>query len=220
MRRLRTFLLDELLLAQATPGFVLCVGWAVMYEIYHEDGSFYTTLMQEILSGDGLFPYFLISAVLMAFPVGMVMDTVREILIERWLTLPRRGAAAAPEAFPFKALLPRRLPLERFEDRYALYRHARVALLIPAKASGNMAVVLVILLVWFVVKIVRMSGWHVYSLAFIIGTPAIGTGIVATLAVRYASGLAEYRRLLQEATAAAGADAPIAPTGGTPPLPS
>jgi len=51
MRRLRTFLVDELLLAQAVPGLLLCVGWAVMYEIYHEDGSFYTTLMQEILGG-------------------------------------------------------------------------------------------------------------------------------------------------------------------------
>lgn len=215
MRRLRAFPLDELLLAQAVPGFVLCVGWAVMYEIYHEDGSFYTTLMQEILSGDGLFPYFLISAVVMAFPVGMVMDTVREVVLERWLRAPRRGAAA--EVFPLKALLQPLLPLDRFEDRYALYRHARAALLVPAKASGNMAVVLVILLVWFAVKIVRMSGWHVFSLAFIIGTPVIGMGIVATLAVRYASGLAEYRRLIQEATAAPGGDAPVAPKGDTPP---
>ena len=80
MRRLRAFLLDELLLAQAVPGFVLCAGWAVMYEIYHEDGSYYTTLMQEILGGDGLYTDFLISAVLMAFPVGLVIDAVREVL--------------------------------------------------------------------------------------------------------------------------------------------
>jgi len=88
MRRLRAFLMDELLLAQAVPGFVLCVGWAVMYEIYHEDGSFYTTLMQEILDGDGLFPYFLVSAILMAFPVGLVTDTVRESVPAAKLTVP------------------------------------------------------------------------------------------------------------------------------------
>src|SRR5512136_2160958 len=111
MRRLRTFLVDELLLAQAVPGFVLCVGWAVMYEIYHEDGSFYTTLMQEILGGDGLFPYFLVSAILMAFPVGLVMDTVREIVLERWLKMPRRGAARTADLSPLRVMLQPLLPL-------------------------------------------------------------------------------------------------------------
>lgn len=218
MRRLRTFLIDELLLAQAVPGFVLCVGWTVMYEIYHEDGSFYTTLMQEILGGDGLFPYFLISAILMAFPVGMVMDTVREIALERWLKVPRRRAAPATEASPLQALLQPPLPLDRFEDRYALYRHARAALLTPAKASGNMALVLFTLLVWFVVKIVRMRGWHIFSWAFIVGTPLIGMGIVATLLIRYAAGLAEYRRLIRDVMAGGSASASAAPAESALPL--
>jgi len=109
------------------------------------------------------------------------------------------------------------LPLDRFDDRYALYRHARVALLTPAKAAGNMALVLVALLVWFVVKIVRMSGWHVFSLAFIIGTPVIGLGIVATLVTRYAAGLAEYRRLIQGVLAATSADVSATPTETAPP---
>jgi len=217
MRRLRAFLMDELLLAQAVPGFVLCVGWAVMYEIYHEDGSFYTTLMQEILDGDGLFPYFLVSAILMAFPVGLVMDTVREIVLERWLKMPRPGAARGVEPSSLQAMLQPLLPLDRFDDRYALYRHARAALLTPAKASGNMALVLVTLLVWFVVKIVRMQGWHIFSLTFIIGTPVIGMGIVATLFIRYAAGVAEYRRLIQDAMATASANAPTTPLESTPP---
>ena len=217
MRRLRAFLVDELLLAQAVPGFVLCVGWAVMYEIYHEDGSFYTTLMQEILGGDGLFPYFLVSAILMAFPVGLVMDTVREMVFERWLKMPRSGAARRVESSPLQVMLQPLLPLDRFDDRYALYRHARVALLTPAKAAGNMALVLVALLVWFVVKIVRMSGWHVFSLAFIIGTPVIGLGIVVTLVIRYAAGLAEYRRLIQDVLATTSANVSATPTENTPP---
>jgi hypothetical protein len=217
MRRLRAFLVDELLLAQAVPGFVLCVGWAVMYEIYHEDGSFYTTLMQEILGGDGLFPYFLVSAILMAFPVGLVMDTVREIVLERWLKMPRPGAACRVDLSPLQVMLQPLLPLDRFDDRYALYRHARTALLTPAKASGNMALVLVTLLVWFVVKIVRMQGWHIFSLAFIIGTPVIGLGIVATLVIRYAAGLAEYRRLIQDVLATTSANVSATPTENTPP---
>jgi hypothetical protein len=201
MRRLRAFFVDEVLLAQAVPGFVFCAGWAVMYEIYHEDGSFYTTLMQEILGGEGLFPYFLASAILMAFPVGLVMDAVREIVFERWLKVPRPGAARAAEPSPLQAVLQPLLPLHRFDDRYALYRHARATLLTPAKASGNMALVLFTLLVWFVVKIVRMQGWHVFSWAFIIGTPLIGMGIVGALLIRYAAGLAEYRRLIQDTMA-------------------
>jgi hypothetical protein len=219
MRRLRTFLMDELLLAQAVPGFVLCVGWTVMYEIYHEDGSFYTTLMQEILGDDGLFPYFLVSAILMAFPAGLVMDTVREIVLERWLKMPRPGAARGVEPSSLQAMLQPLLPLDRFDDRYALYRHARAALLTPVKASGNMALVLLTLLVWFVVKIVRMSGWHVFSLAFIIGTPVIGLGIVATLFIRYAAGLAEYRRLIQDVMAAPSANVSATPMENTPPPP-
>jgi hypothetical protein len=201
MRRLRAFFVDEVLLAQAVPGFVFCAGWAVMYEIYHEDGSFYTTLMQEILGGEGLFPYFLASAILMAFPVGLVMDAVREIVFERWLKVPRPKAARAAKPSPLQAVLQPLLPLHRFDDRYALYRHARATLLTPAKASGNMALVLFTLLVWFVVKIVRMQGWHVFSWAFIIDTPLIGISIVGTLLIRYATGLAEYRRLIQNTMA-------------------
>jgi len=218
MRRLRAFLVDELLLAQAVPGFVFCAGWAVMYEIYHEDGSFYTTLMQEILGGDGLFPYFLVSAILMAFPVGLVMDTVREIVFERWLKVPRPGAARTAETSPLQAMLQPLLPLARFDDRYALYRHAQITLLTPAKASGNMALVLFTLLVWFVVKIIRMQGWHIFSWAFIIGTPLIGMGIVATLLIRYAAGMAEYRRLIRDVMAAVSTSASEAPVESVPPL--
>jgi hypothetical protein len=218
MRRLRAFPADELLLAQAVPGFVLCAGWAVMYEIYHEDGSFYTTLMQEILGGDGLFPYFLVSAILMAFPVGLVMDTVREIVLERWLKIPRPGAARGVEPSPLHAMLQPLLPLDRFDDRYALYRHARAALLTPAKASGNMGLVLVTLLVWFVVKIVRMRGWHIFSLTFIVGTPVIGMGIVATLFIRYAAGLAAYHRLIRDVMAIGSPGASATPMESVPPL--
>lgn len=217
MRRLRAFLVDELLLAQAIPGFLFCAGWAVMYEIYHEDGSFYTTLMQEILGGDGLFPYFLVSAILMAFPVGLVMDTVREVVVEPRLKIPRPGTARQVEPSPLRVMLQPLLPLDRFDERYALYRHARATLLTPAKASGNLALVLLTLLVWFVVKIVRMSGWHVYSWAFIIGTPVIGIGIVATLFIRYATGVAEYRRLIQDAMATADANAPAMSLENMPP---
>jgi hypothetical protein len=218
MRRLRAFFVDEILLAQAVPGFVFCAGWAVMYEIYHEDGSFYTTLMQEILGGEGLFPYFLASAILMAFPVGLVMDAVREIVFERWLKVPRPGVARAAEPSPLQAVLQPLLPLDAFDDRYALYRHARATLLTPAKAAGNMALVLFTLLVWFVVKIIRMQGWHIFSWAFIIGTPLIGMGIVATLLIRYATGLAEYRRLIRDAMAAVRTIASDLPVESVPPL--
>lgn len=218
MRRLRAFFVDEILLAQAVPGFVFCAGWAVMYEIYHEDGSFYTTLMQEILGGEGLFPYFLASAILMAFPAGLVMDAVREIVFERWLKVPRPGVARAAEPSPLQAVLQPLLPLDAFDDRYALYRHARATLLTPAKAAGNMALVLFTLLVWFVVKIIRMQGWHIFSWAFIIGTPLIGMGIVATLLIRYATGLAEYRRLIRDAMAAVRTIASDLPVESVPPL--
>jgi hypothetical protein len=219
MRRLRTFLMDELLLAQAVPGFVLCVGWAVMYEIYHEDGSFYTTLMQEILGGEGLFPYFLASAILMAFPVGLVMDTVREVVLERWLKIPRPGTARRVEPSPLQVMLEPLLPLKGFDDRYTRYRHIRASLLTPAKASGNMALVLLTLLVWFVIKIVHMRGWHVFSWAFIIGTPVIGIGIVATLLIRYAAGLVEYRRVIQDAMTIPITAASVSPVESTPPVP-
>ncbi len=111
------------------------------------------------------------------------------------------------------------LPLDGFDQRYAVYRHARAALLTPAKASGNVALVLLALLVWFVVKIVRMRAWHVFSLAFIIGTPVIGIGIFVTLVIRYAAGLAEYRRLIRDAagTARPGASATF-PQSTAPPV--
>lgn len=219
MRRLRAFLVDEVLLAQVVPGFLLCVGWAVMYEIYHEDGSYYTTLMQEILGGEGLFPYFIVSALLMAFPTGVAIDSVREVVGERWLRFPWTRAARETAPSPLQMMLQPLLPLDRFDERYALYRHARAAVLTPAKAAGNVALVLLTLLIWFAIKIVRMQGWLVFSMTFLIGTPLIGAGIAVTLFVRYTTGLAEYRRLIHDALAAPRGGTPaILPEGAAPPL--
>ena len=198
MRRFRALSLIDLVIAQAIPGFLLCAGWAVMYEIYHEDGSYYTTLMQEILGEEGFFPYFLISALLMAFPVGMIIDTVREVVGERWLRIPRTHPRENARRSPLTWMREVALPPDKLTERYLLYGHAWATLLTPAKTSGNLAVVLLIFLAWFVIKIIRMQGWHVFSLLFILGTPVIGLGIVVTLMLRYAAGFAEFHRVVQE----------------------
>jgi hypothetical protein len=178
-----------------------------MYEIYHEDGAFYTTLMQEILETEGFFPYFLVMAVLMALPVGLVVDSVRHVVGEIWLGLPRirpgRRAPASPLQWIERvADLP-----EDFERRYLLYRHAWATLFTPAKAAGNLALVLLILMVWSVVKIVRMGGWGVFSPAFVVGVPLGGLGLVLALLIRYATGVAEFHRRAQDC---------IFPQGGAP----
>lgn len=213
MRRLRAVMLDEVLLVVGLPGFLLCVGWAVMYEIYHEDGSYYTTLMQEILSSDDLFfLYFLISALLMAVPVGFVIDTVREVVGERWLGVPR----ARSERVHRRSSMPERLlrvPFlgHGFEERYVAYRHARFSLLSPAKTAGNLALVVLIFVAWFVVKIVRMQGWHVFSMAFILGTPVVGLGIFTALCARYVIGVAEFQTFVD------GAPGPVSQAAEAPP---
>jgi hypothetical protein len=74
--------MEDLLLAQLVPGFLLAVAWTIMYEVYHEEGSYYTTLIQEILGSEGLLPYFVFLAILMAFPVGLVVDSVRHVVGE------------------------------------------------------------------------------------------------------------------------------------------
>ena len=207
MRRLRTFPLEDLLLAQAMPGFLLAVAWTAMYEIYHEDGSYYTTLFQEILASEDLLPYFLISAVLMAFPVGMVVDAVRHVLGEVWLGLPRIHHARRAPASPLHWIENLTTLPEDFDRRYVLYRHAWVTLFTPAKTAGNLALVLLVLTIWFVVKIIRMRGWLVFSLAFIIGTPLVGLGLALALLARYATGVGEFHRRVQES---------IFPPKGTP----
>jgi hypothetical protein len=207
MRRLRPFPVEDFLLTQFIPGFLLAVAWTVMYEIYHEDGSFYTTLMQEILESDGFFPYFLIMAVLMALPVGLVVDSVRHVVGELWLGLPRMRPGGRAPASPLHwierlADLP-----EDFEKRYLLYRHAWATLFTPAKAAGNLALVLLMLIIWSVVKIVRMGGWRVFSPAFIVGMPLAGLGLAVALLIRYTTGVAEFHRQAQEC---------IFPKGGAP----
>ena len=198
MRRPRTFSFEDLLLTQVVPGFLLAVAWTVLYEIYHEDGSYYTTLMQEILGEEGLFPYFLILAVLMAFPIGFVVDSVRQVVAESWLGLPRlqrgRGPISPMQWIERLGSLP-----EDFERRYLLYRHAWSAVLVPAKSAGNLALVLLILTIWSVVKIIRMGGWHVFSPFFVVGTPVIGLSLVVTLSIRYASGVADFHRQVRDA---------------------
>jgi len=207
MRRIRTFPLEDLLLAQVVPGFVLAFAWTVMYEIYHEDGSYYTTLLQEILGSEDLLPSFLVAAVLMALPVGVVVDTVRHVLGEVWLGLPRLRRGSRAPSSPLHwienlATLP-----EDFEKRFALYRHTWVTLLTPAKTAGNLALVLLALTIWFGVKIIRMRGWLVFSPAFVIGTPLVGLGLVLALLARYVTGVGEFHRRVQES---------IFPPKGTP----
>jgi hypothetical protein len=208
MRRLRPFPVEDLLLVQVIPGFLFTVAWAVLYEIYHEDGSYYTTLIQEILGSEGLFPYFLISAVLMAFPVGMLVDSLRHVVGEVWL-----GRAPASPLHWIEQL--GALPGD-FEKRYVLYRHAWATLLAPAKAAGNLALVLLTLTLWSVIKILRMGGWRVFSPAFVVGTPLVGLGLVLALSIRYASGVAEFHRRVQESIFPSKEAALPGPTGEVP----
>jgi hypothetical protein len=198
MRRFRAVPLEDLVLTQLVPGLLLAMAWTVMYEIYHEDGSYYTTLMQEILGTEGLFPYFLVTALLMAFPIGMIVDSLRHVVGEVWLGLPRlrRGWRAPASPLQWMEQIPN-LP-EDFERRYALYRHAWATLFVPAKAAGNLAVVLVLLGIWFVVKMVRMGSFRAFSAAFVIGTPLVGLGIIIVLLVRYKTGIAEFQRRTHE----------------------
>jgi hypothetical protein len=198
MHRVRGLLLGDLIVAQAVPGFLFCAGWTAMYEIYHEEGSFYTTLMQEILGSEGFFPYFVVASLLMALPVGMVLDAVRDVLVARWLAPSRTEGSRCPAPSSLDWMHEGVPLLDHFEERLVLYRHAWATLLVPAKAAGNFALVLVIFLVWFVVKIVRMSAWHVFSWVFIVGTPLVGLLIVRALSRRCVSGLREFRRLAAE----------------------
>ena len=217
MRRLRAFSLVDIVITQAFPGFLFCAGWAAMYEIYHEDGSYYSTLMQEILSGEGLFPYFVVAAVLMAFPVGMIIDSLREVVGEGWLRIPRIYPRERARRSPLSWMLEIALPPDRLAERYLLYRHAWATLLTPAKTAGNLAIIIGVFLVWFIIKIVRMQGWHVFSLAFIIGTPLAGLGIVFALVVRYAAGLAEFHRVVRESIFPPPAPASPPPADTVPP---
>ncbi len=220
MRRLRPFPVEDLLLTQLIPGLLLAVAWTAMYEIFHEEGSYYTTLMQEILEGDGFFPYFLIMAVLMAFPVGMVVDSVRHVVGEVWLGLPRTRRGWRAPASPLQWIEHLEdLPAD-FERRYLLYRHAWATLLTPAKAAGNLALIFLTLTIWSVVKIVRMGGWRVFSLVFVIGTPIVGLGLVTALLIRYATGVGEFHRRVQESIFPPKEAAPLGPMEDTPPSPS
>jgi hypothetical protein len=198
MRRLRPFFAEDFLLTQAIPGFFLAVVWTALYEIYHEEGSYYTTLLQEVLGEEGLFPYFLIAAVLMAFPVGMVVDSLRHVVGEIWLGLPRIHIGRPAPASPLDWIEQLGTLPEDFEKRYILYRHAWATLLTPAKTAGNMALVLLLLTIWSLVRIVRMGGWHVFSVVFVVGTPLVGLGLVLVLLIRYTKGVAEFHRRVQE----------------------
>jgi hypothetical protein len=165
-----------------------------------------------------LFPYFLISTVPMAFPVGMVVDSVRHVVGEVWLGMPRlprlpRGRAPAS---PLQWIGQLGALPEDFEKRYVLYRHAWATLLAPAKAAGNLALVLLTLTVWSVIKIVRMGGWRVFSPAFVVGTPLVGLGLVMALSIRYASSVAEFHRRVQESIFPSKAVALPGPTGEVP----
>jgi hypothetical protein len=220
MRRFRAFPLEELLLAQLVPGFLLAVAWTVMYEVYHEDGSYYTTLMQEILGSEDLIPYFVILAVLTAFPVGLAVDNVRHVLGEVWLRLPRVHPGRRAPTSPLQWIEGLGELPEDFDKRYALYRHAWATLLTPAKAAGNLALVLLVLTIWFVVKVIHMGGWNVFSLAFIIGTPLVSLGIVLALLIRYATGLGEFHRRVHESIFPPKGTALPGPLEDAPPSPS
>ncbi len=194
MIRPRRGWIEDLLVAYAIPGFLFCAGWTVMYEVYHEDGSYYSTLLQEILNEEGFFPLFIFSAMLMSLPVGFVLDAIRGILDNLGLL---RRVQTPQERRSLHAALMQSMPIpSTFRDRYMLLQFAQSSLLIPARAAGNLAIVLAIFVVWFIVKIIRIEGWHVFSVAFIVGTPIVGCLLVLALVRRYRLGVAEFRQVL------------------------
>lgn len=211
MRPPRTFPLEELLLAQLVPGFLFAMGWTAMYEIYHEEGSYFTTLLQELLGSEGLFPYFLVLTILMSFPVGLVVDSVRHVVGEVWLGLPRTQPGRPPRTLPFPWIEEGNVPGKDFYHRYTLYRHVRATLLMPARTAGNLALVILVLTGWFVVKLIRMGSFHVFSPTLVIGTPLVGLGLAVVLLTQYAVGLGECHRQLSGVLSPPGAaDAPAA----------
>jgi MYXO-CTERM domain-containing protein len=218
MRPFGWLAMQDLLLAQAVPGFLLSVGWTVMYEVYHEEGSFYTTLLQEILGSEGFFLYFVISALLMAVPVGMVLDAIRQALAERALRWPcREPGGCRPLPSPLSWMQQVDPAAAAAEERFSLYRHAWSVLFVPAKAAGNLALVLAIFLVWFVAKVVHTSAWHVFSWTFILGVPLVGLGTLWALRRRHAAGLDEFHRLTTEAIFPQTTPPPFSASAGTVP---
>ncbi|HSC70989.1 MAG TPA: hypothetical protein VLH58_06515, partial [Candidatus Methylomirabilis sp.] len=176
------------------PGFLFAMGWTAMYEVYHEEGSYFTTLIQEVLGSEGLFPIFLLLVVLMSFPIGMAVDAVRYVVGEVWLGLPRRrsgrrGTPSLPDWLGDTGA-----PVAEIQRRLSLYRQARATLLTPARAAGNLGLVVLALTLWSAVKIFRMGGTDVFSLAFVIGMPLVGLGLGVVLLIRYAAGLGEFSR--------------------------
>ncbi|HSB82480.1 MAG TPA: hypothetical protein VLM91_27205 [Candidatus Methylomirabilis sp.] len=220
MRRPRLFPLEDVLLAQLIPGFLFVMGWTTMYEVYHEEGSYFTTLIQEILGSEGLFPYFVILAILMSFPVGMAVDAVRHVVGEVWLELPRTGwGKHRPSGF-LEWLEGKGGAFEEVEQRFSLYRHAQATLLIPARTAGNLGLVVLTLTVWSSVKILRMGGVYVFSPLFVIGVPLIGLGLSFLLLVRYATGLGEFHREVHGSLLPSKAQFPTAPATESPAFPS
>ena len=207
MSRPRAYPLEDLLVTVFPAGFLMSVIWTVMYEIPNEDGSF-TSLLDEIIGTEGLFPSFVVLAVLMAIPVGLVIDGLRQVLAERrvvgrWVDRTRDGSPSPLGWLSAHGILP-----ADFADRYALYRHARATLLVPSRAAGNLALVALIFSLWFVVKVIRMRGWLQYSWAFIIGTPIVGVVIVWLLLRRHAAGVREFHQSLRDALAPSPPPAP------------
>jgi hypothetical protein len=220
MRRPRLFPLEDVLLAQLVPGFLFVIGWTTMYEIYHEEGSYFTTLIQEILGSEGLFPFFLILAILMSFPVGIMFDAVRHVVGEVWLELPRTASGKRrPSAF-LEWLEESGASFEEIEQRFSLYRHAQATLLTPARTAGNLALVVVVLTIWSTVKILHMGGVHVFSPVFVIGVPLVGLVLVIVLLVRYMTGLGEFHLEVRGSLFPAKAQIPIAPSTETQAFPS
>jgi hypothetical protein len=61
-----------------------------------------------------------------------------------------------------------------------------------------------------------MGGWRVFSPAFVVGTLVVGLGPVVALSIRYASGVAEFHRQVQESTFPSKEAALPGPTGEVP----
>lgn len=220
MRRPRLFPLEDVLLAQLVPGFLFVIGWTTMYEVYHEEGSYFTTLIQEILGSEGLFPFFLILAVLMSFPVGIAVDAVRHVVGEVWLELPRTASGKRRPSTFLEWMEGSGAALKEIEQRFNLYRHAEVTLLTPARTAGNLALVVSALTVWSSVKILHMGGVSVFSAVFVIGVPLVGLGLSLVLLVRYVTGLGEFHREVHGSLFPSKAQVCAAPATEAPAFPS
>ncbi len=189
----------RLLFAHLLPGASFACAILFLLDVPVEDG-YRISLLEWSMDSDRVFPYLAAVGLVASAVLGAVIQAARTLLLDPWVLRCPAAAAAARRSIPGPAALATDLAVpaadaappadpgpgaQPFGPRAAGPRATPGPL---AEFHGNLAISMLLAVLWIAAKILRGGGTEVFPRRIAYGVPLVGLAACALLFFAYRSG--------------------------------